>query len=225
MTRLSIFDFDRTLSKRPSYSAFLLFAAARTAPWRLALVPLLLPDGIAYAKRRIERKAMKERMHRLMLGRRLPRRKLERAAEAFARKIAASGLFPQALAQIAADRTEGRRILIATAAPRHYIAPLARLIGVDGVIATRESWDADHLLPGIDGENCYGPAKLAMIEHYLSAEGIDRAAAHVRFYSDDISDLPAFEWSDEAVAVNPSSGLRATALERGWPILDWRKAR
>lgn len=222
MTDLAIFDFDRTLSKQPSYSAFLLFAAARLAPWRLVLVPLLLPDGIAYAKRRIERKAMKERMHRLMLGGRLHRGKLERVATAFAEKIAARGLYPQAFEIMAAERAAGRRVVIATAAPRHYITALARLIDVDAVVATRESWDGDALLPGIDGENCYGPAKLRMVEEYLAAEGIDRSQSHVRFYSDDISDLPVFDWADEPIAVNPSSKLRAAALERGWKILDWR---
>lgn len=226
MTDLAIFDFDRTLSKQPSYSAFLIFAAARLAPWRLALVPLLLPDGIAYAKRRIERKTMKERMHRLMLGRKLDRRRLERVANAFAERIAANGLYPQAFETMAAERAAGRRIVIATAAPRHYVSALARLLAVDAVVATRESWDGDALLPAIDGDNCYGPAKLRMVEDYLAAERIDRGAVHIRFYSDDLSDMPVFEWADEPIAVNPSRALRAAALERGWTILDWRaKAR
>ena len=40
-------------------------------------------------------------------------------------------------------------------------------------------------------------------------------------YSDHVSDLPLLKWSDQAVAVSPSSGLRRAAAERGWAIEDW----
>jgi phosphoserine phosphatase len=43
----------------------------------------------------------------------------------------------------------------------------------------------------------------------------------VRFYSDHVSDRPAFEWSDEPVAVNPHAKLRRLAEQRGWTIEDW----
>ena len=71
----------------------------------------------------------------------------------------------------------------------------------------------------IDGENCYGPAKLRMIERWLEAEGVTRA--HVRFYSDHASDAPVFEWADEAVAVNPHDRLLNLAAQRGWEVVDW----
>src|SRR5687768_16960439 len=41
MTGISIFDVDRTLTARPTYSLFLLNAAWRSAPWRLVLVPVI----------------------------------------------------------------------------------------------------------------------------------------------------------------------------------------
>jgi phosphoserine phosphatase len=44
---------------------------------------------------------------------------------------------------------------------------------------------------------------------------------HVRFYSDHVSDRPAFEWADEPVAVNPHEKLRRLAEQRGWAIKDW----
>jgi phosphoserine phosphatase len=47
------------------------------------------------------------------------------------------------------------------------------------------------------------------------------AHGHVRFYSDHVSDQPAFEWADEPVAVNPHGRLRRLAEQRGWQIEDW----
>ncbi|MGL1278516.1 HAD family hydrolase, partial [Vibrio parahaemolyticus] len=73
------------------------------------------------------------------------------------------------------------------------------------------------------GENCYGAAKLAMIEAWLAREGIAREKATVRFYSDHVSDAPALAWADEAFAVNPHPPLRAMAQARGWTVLDWRQ--
>lgn len=43
MRLLSIFDVDRTITRKPTYSLFLLFAMRRHAPWRALLLPLLLP--------------------------------------------------------------------------------------------------------------------------------------------------------------------------------------
>jgi phosphoserine phosphatase len=78
------------------------------------------------------------------------------------------------------------------------------------------------MVPRITGENCYGPAKLRMIEAWLAAEGIAREKAHIRFYSDHVSDAPTLDWADEAFAVNPHGPLRAMAVGRGWTIFDWR---
>ncbi len=56
----------------------------------------------------------------------------------------------------------------------------------------------------------------------MAERGIARADAHVRAYSDHVSDAPLLAWADEGFAVNAHGPLRALAKERGWPILDWR---
>jgi phosphoserine phosphatase len=79
----------------------------------------------------------------------------------------------------------------------------------------------DRVHARIAGENCYGPAKLRMIAGWVEASGLKGRHGHVRFYSDYVSDRPAFEWADEPVAVNPHGKLRRLAEERGWAIEDW----
>lgn len=223
MTPISIFDVDRTITRRPTYSLFLLHAMLRTAPWRLALVPLLVLVGAAYAAKRVSRERMKEAMHRVALGGRMPRAKAERLATTFVDSLMKKGLYAEAWQLMAAERRAGRRIMLATAAPSLYIAPLAERLQVKDVIATAGSWDGDWLSHRINGKNCYGASKLEMIEQSFEELGIDRAETHVRFYTDHASDLPVCEWADEAIAVNPSLNMAIIARAHGWSIIDWRK--
>ena len=125
-------------------------------------------------------------------------------------------------ARIAADRAAGYRVVLATACYDFYVRPIARALGIDDVIATPSTVEGDRLVARIAGENCYADAKLRMIEAWMAEEGIAREDAHVRFYSDHVSDAPTLDWADEPFAVNPHAALATLASEKGWPILDWR---
>lgn len=220
---LSVFDLDRTLTILPTYTPFLLFAIWTRAPWRFLLLPLLLPVAMLYALGLVPRRAMKQAMHRVALGRRLAERDAARLADRFARRLVARGLYPQGLALIEAERAAGRRIVIATAAPHIYTAALARRLGIADVIATASTWRDGWLTPTIGSANCYGGDKRHRVEAFLDSADIARDRAHIRFYSDHVSDLPMLAFADEAVAVNPSAKLRQVAAARGWPIVDWRR--
>src|SRR3546814_20178769 len=91
---LSVFDLDRTLTRLPTYSRFLLFAARSRAPWRLLLLPLLLPVALLYALKIVPRRTMKQAMHRIAIGRALPQREAARLADRFPRRLLADGLCP-----------------------------------------------------------------------------------------------------------------------------------
>jgi HAD superfamily hydrolase (TIGR01490 family) len=220
-TNLSVFDLDRTLTRAPTYSAFLIFAAWRTARWRLLLIPLLIPFAIAYAARLFPRRRMKMVMHWLMLGPAMPRSMAQSLAEAFASRLFETGLYMQAHDRIAFERQAGRRVVIATAAPSLYVVPLAAQLGIVDVVASGTEWRGEVLCPSISGENCYGAAKQRMLAAFLATHGIDRGNAHIRFFSDDASDLPSFKWADEPIVVNASPRLREIAAACKWPALDW----
>lgn len=205
----------------PTWTPFLLHAAWSLAPWRLALVPVAAGAAMLHAGRLIDRKALKQIMHRLLIGTRTPG-ELAPVAARFAARYIARHVTPATRARIAADRDAGYRIVVATAAHRFYAAPLLAMLGVDDLVATEAVLADGHITPRIVGENCYGRHKHAMIGRWMSDQGIDRASAHVRFYSDHLSDLPTFDWADEAYAVNPHAPLRRLAAMRGWTVLDWR---
>ena len=222
MTALAIYDMDKTVTRRPTYGLFLLHAMLRLAPWRLLLAPLLLVTGAAYGLRLIDRARLKELNYRLLIGGVSPER-LEPVIQSFAERQLATNIMPGARSRIADDKAAARRLVLATASYRLYAAAIAERLGFDDVIATDTLPDArGRIVARIDGRNCYGLAKLDMIEAWLQREGLERDAVHIRFYSDHISDAPVHLWSDEAFATNPHDRLIRLAETEGWQVLDWR---
>ena len=219
-TDFAIYDMDRTLTRHATYTPFLLHCALRRAPWRLLLLPLVIASMLAYAARLIDRGRLKEINHRLLLGHKRHPHELKPLVDSFAERQVASNIRPGARAAIARDKAEGRRVVMATASYRLYADAIGARLGFDDVIGTGSIIGLDERVHAkIDGENCYGPAKLRMVTDWLGKSGLNRG--HVRFYSDHASDAPVFEWADEAVAVNPHDRLARLAAERGWQSEDW----
>ena len=222
MSDLAVYDMDRTVTRRATYTPFLLHCALHRAPWRLLSLPLVAGSMLAYVARLIDRAKLKEINHHLLLGNTIHPRDLAPLVESFAAKQLASNIRPGARAAITRDKAEGRRLVLATASYRLYADAIAERLGFDDVIATGSIIGLDDRVHAkIAGENCYGPAKLRMIAEWLETSGLKGAHGHVRFYSDHVSDRPAFEWADEPVAVNPHGRLRRLADQRGWSIEDW----
>lgn len=222
MSDLAIYDMDRTVTKRPTYTPFLLHCAIRRAPWRLLFLPLVLLSMLAYVSRLIDRGRLKEINHHLLLGGRIHPDELKPLVESFAERQVLANIRPGALKAIARDKAQKRRIVLATASYRLYADAIAERLGFDDVIGTGSVIGLDDKVHSkIAGENCYGPAKMRMISDWVEKSGLKDAHGHVRFYSDHVSDQPAFEWADEPVAVNPHGRLRRLALARGWLIEDW----
>jgi len=218
MPGLAIYDLDKTITRRATYAAWLLFWARRQAPWRLLLLPLSAVAGLLYALRLIDRARLKTLNHAWLMGR-ADVATVAAEAECFAAAQLAGNVRAGALAQIAADRAEGCRIVIATASYAFYAAAIGAALGIDDVIGTRAVVEDGRLLPRIAGQNCYAAAKRAMVADWIDAHGL--ADVPIRFYSDHPSDAPMFELAEQPVAANPDRVLRAVAATRGWQIVDW----
>lgn len=219
---LAIYDMDKTVTRRATFTPFLLHCAARRAPWRLLLLPLVGLSLAAYALRVIDRGRLKEINHALLIGRRIGPAALRGLVDSFAERQVTGNIRPGARAALARDKAEGRRLVMATASYRFYAAAIAERLGFDDVIGTGAIIGLDERLHSrIEGENCYGAAKRRMIADWVERSGLTGRHGHVRFYSDHASDAPVFEWADEAVAVNPHQALARLAGERGWKVEDW----
>ena len=220
MTDLAIYDMDKTVTRRPTYTPFLIHCAMRRNPLRLVFLPLVILSMLSYVLKLIDRGTLKEINHRLLLGHRRSQAELKPLVESFAEKTLANNIRPGAKAAIARDKAEGRMVVMATASYRFYAQEIGKRMGFDHVIGTNTILGIDEEVHAkIDGQNCYGPAKMEMILDWETKAEIVRG--HVRFYSDHVTDRPVFEWSDEPVAVNPHGKLEELAKQQGWRIEDW----
>ena len=222
MIRLAIYDMDRTITRLPTFTSFLLHAARKRHPWRLLLLPLVGLTVLLYAVRLIDRARLKVWNQTLLVGRSIHPEELGPIAESFAEKTLRNNVMTDAKARIADDLAQGYKLIMATASYRLYVEAIARRLGFDVTVATNTLAGLDtRIMAKIDGENCYGPAKLRMVTAWMHDAGIARKDAYIRFYSDHVSDAPAMDWADEAFAVNAHGPLRRLARSRGWSILDW----
>jgi phosphatidylglycerophosphatase C len=223
MQRIAIYDLDRTLLRRPTFTPFLIFAAQEAAPWRLLLLPVWIIAMIGYRMGFYGRKRLKQFGLGLMAGRNLPDQKFAALIERFAREKIAADYGAAAQLSVKSNQESGARIVIATAAPEIYANEIARQMGIGDVIATRHMrLEMPHgYLAAFDGENCYGDEKLRRIEEWLRQQDLRRDDCHIISYSDHPSDAPMLDWSDEAVLVTRSAKLIRAAKANGWDVQDF----
>ena len=222
MTKYAIYDMDRTITRTGTYTGFLTHVALRRSPWRLIFFPFVGIAMLIYAAKLISRSRLKEWNQAMLIGRHVPGAALAPLIDSYADKVIATNIYPGALRQMAADRESGHRLVMATASYRIYVSVIAAKLGMDDVIATDTFCLPDGRIHArIDGENCYGPAKLRKIEAWLETQGVKRTDCTVRFYSDHVSDAPVLDWADVPIAVNPSPKLRHMAKRHSWLIVDW----
>jgi phosphatidylglycerophosphatase C len=172
---VAAFDLDRTLTRGDTLASFLVRATGRAATGR-ALVALsrqlalgLTGDG--------RRDAAKEALlARLLAGRDLA--SLTSVAEAFAADVFASGLRPDTRRRLEWHRDQGHEVVIVSASPELYVAPLGRRLGAGAVLATRLEVGADGRLTGrFAGPNCRGMEKVLRLREYLGLDPTPDARA------------------------------------------------
>lgn len=223
-SRIAIYDMDRTITRRGTYSGFLMHVVRRRQRWRALLTPLVGLASLGHAVGLISRAQLKAISLRLMLGPTFRRDEIAPLAESYADKLMADGLYAPALEQIAQDKAAGYRVLLATASFHLYVDAIAARLGIDDVLATQllDAPEPDHIRARLAGDNCYGDAKFARISDWMDSNALTRDASHIRAYSDHVSDRPMLHFAHEAVATTPSRSLRKLAPQMGWQVVDWR---
>lgn len=143
------------------------------------------------------------------------------ARERFMTEVIAPAVRPQALELVRAHQRAGDQVVIVTATNEFVTAPIARVFGVDELIAVKLALGDDGWITGaIDGVPSMRGGKVTRVNDWLAARGLGWADVDATFYSDSMNDLPLLEQVDHPVATNPDPRLRALAEQRGWRILD-----
>jgi HAD superfamily hydrolase (TIGR01490 family) len=128
-------------------------------------------------------------------------------------------IYPQAASLLFAYQRQGTRIVMITGADEVVAKAYGRALGINDVISNRLKLEGQRI-KGLEEPLCYGPGKVALAGNYLT--GLNLTLAETAFYSDSHADLPLLEAVGCPVVLNPNPQLRAAAVVRNWPVLDWR---
>ncbi len=112
------------------------------------------------------------------------------------------------------------RVLI-TATNSFVTAPIARLFGIEHLIATEPEQKNGEFTGGVCGLPCFKEGKPQRLEAWLAARGETlQSYAQSWFYSDSHNDLPLMQRVTHPVVVDPDAKLKAYADTNGWPVMS-----
>ncbi|MFM2183534.1 MAG: hypothetical protein RJB61_1828 [Actinomycetota bacterium] len=215
-TGAAFFDLDRTLLAGASGQVFAM--AMRDA----GLAPKALPgEGLLFSifnaiGETLPAMAAARQAVRLAKGR--PQAAVQRVAELAAEHLVEM-VQPQAASLFAEHRAAGRAVVLATTTPLDLVAPLARRLGLDDVVATQYRVDASGLYDGsLDGPFVWGTGKLSAVRTWADRHGVDLAASYA--YSDSVYDTPLLGAVGFPHVVNPDPRMTVMAAARRWPTVE-----
>lgn len=111
--------------------------------------------------------------------------------------------------------------VVVTATNSFVTAPIARVFGIEHLIATEPAHHNGEFTGGVSGIPCFKEGKPKRLQAWLAARGETLASYDKSFfYSDSHNDLPLLESVTHPVAVDPDDTLRAHAAARGWPVMS-----
>lgn len=127
---------------------------------------------------------------------------------------------PLAPALLEKHRRQGDHLLITTATNRFVTEPIARLLGVDTLIATDPEIVNGYYTGQVAGLPNFQAGKVVRLEQWIAEQG--EPVEHLSFYSDSHNDLPLLERADLPVVVDADARLLAVAGQRGWRSISLR---
>ncbi len=193
--RIAAFDLDGTITDRDCVVPFLRQVAGTTAVG-FGLLARPIETGRALLHR--DRDQVKAAAARAAFRGRDAAAVTGQAVE-FALHVHTNWLRGDALERIERHRTDGDGIVIVSASFELYVTPLATLLGIDHVLATRLAVDADGRFTGrLDGPNCRGPEKVRRLHAWLDEFHGGRSTVDIIAYGDSTGDRELLADADTA---------------------------
>jgi putative phosphoserine phosphatase / 1-acylglycerol-3-phosphate O-acyltransferase len=133
----------------------------------------------------------------------------------------AETLFHEAWRLAKAHQRRGHTVAIATSATRFQAGPLAQRLQVENVLCTELETEDGILTGRLAGRAPWGPGKIAAVEAFAAARGIDLAASHG--YANGDEDVPFLQALGHPHPVNPQRRLAEVASAHEWPVLSFKR--
>jgi putative phosphoserine phosphatase/1-acylglycerol-3-phosphate O-acyltransferase len=149
-----------------------------------------------------------------------PESELTDLGEDLFRRTIYGHLYPEAWRLIRAHEAAGHTLVLATCLTRFQVLPAATELGMRHVLYTPMAVQ-DGLLTGhVDGKPLWRNGKADAVRRFTAERGLD--LSHGYGYADAATDLPLLELTGHPTAVNPDPRAEMQAIDRGWPILNFR---
>lgn len=223
MSNLALFDLDHTLL--PIDSDY---------EWGCFMVKLGIVDAESFSHKSdrffADYKMGILDIHRYLVAMLAPLAKYPRAQlkiwhDQYMREVIKPRISPASLALVRKHKDNGDLCCIVTATNEFITAPIAKVFGVDKLIACEVQTMDGHSHSAYTGRPAgtpsYREGKIVRTEAWLASlsktwSDFERSY----FYSDSHNDIPLLEKVTDAIATNPDDTLRIYALKSGWRILD-----
>jgi HAD superfamily hydrolase (TIGR01490 family) len=152
---------------------------------------------------------------------RFPRRELDAMHSQFMDEVIHPAIRPCARALVQRHLDQGDLVAIITATNRFVTEPIARVFGVEHLIAAQPELDQHGNLTGkLVGAPTSGQGKVTHMHAWLGQLGKPfDAFERSHFYSDSHNDIPLLSVVSHPVATNPNAALTKHATALGWPLL------
>ena len=117
-------------------------------------------------------------------------------------------------------KEDGDTVLVITASNTFITSPIVEMYGINHLLATEPEVISGRFSGRVSGTPCFQSGKIDNLMPWLEKNNESLTGSY--FYSDSHNDLPLLEMVDNPVAINSDKVLTSVALEKGWPVLDWR---
>jgi phosphatidylglycerophosphatase C len=214
---LAVFDLDGTITRHDTLVPYALGFLVRARPWRLPALLLVLPALLGSALGLVDRGELKSAFIRATLGG-CRRKDLERWTAKFLERLIPRGLFPQAVAAIAAHARAGDHLVLLSASTDLYVPAIAQALGFQEAICTGLRWDGDLLGGTLTTPNRRGEEKARCVAALRARYSGMSAAA----YGNAASDIAHLKLVEHGVLVNGSAAARREAARAEITCTEWR---
>ncbi|MER7273620.1 HAD-IB family hydrolase [Dactylosporangium sp. NPDC000244] len=129
-------------------------------------------------------------------------------------------IYAEAALLIEEHRAAGRDVVLVSTSGDEMVRPIGEQLGITDIIATRMNVGEDGCYTGEIDFYAAGPNKVVAVKELATERDYDLTSCYA--YSDSVTDAGLLSLVGHPTAVNPDRGLRRIAVERGWPMLDFR---
>jgi len=216
----AFYDVDGTLIQINIVHTFA-FYAARQASWSKSVRTTLqtaMSVPLFAAADKVSRKWFNELFYNYYEGFSLDR--LEILSEELFDEVIKPKIFPGTRDLVEESRRAGCRQVIVTGALDFTMAPLARYLGVQDVIANSLEFRNGFATGKLKKPFVGGATKPVLMRQYAQKHGLDLSECFA--YSDSYSDFPMLAVVGRPTACNPDRRLRAVAKSYDWPVVELR---